>query len=446
MRSDLFTRILALLLITCTLLSCLVLTTSAQGALPEPPELEGVSAAYFYNITAQKSMCELNSDEPVNTSTSAKILMGLVACEMLGDKLDHKITVTSKMLSEVDGISYGFLAGEEVSAVDLLYAAICGSYNDAAYIIAHAISGSTQGFVTLMNSRARELGAIHTAYTNPIGYPDNAAMLTTASDTARIALAAHKNNLYMQICSSTSHVMSPTNAQDERVITTRNSLLYPNTGTYYNKHCSGMNSGYSGELGGWSVVTVASVNGQDYLCVILGGTESDGGDHYAYRAVNKLISWVGNEYQTYKVYSKGTHIGDIKVELTGSDSGTVGYEVAEDVSIYIPTNSEYYNNKVTRSIELVSNSLKAPVKKGDRVGIMKIYYDGECVAKCDLVLSDSRHNNAILSAIDAVADYTQSRAFVITLITLIILLPSVIIFIKMKNRRGSHRNGRIFRG
>lgn len=422
---------LAFILCTCLLLPCFFTLTHAEDiGLPEPPELEGVAAVYFYNITSDKLIKAENETVELNTSTSAKVMMGLLACEKLGDRLHDHIQVTKEMLSGVSGVQYGFMTGQSVLISDLLYAAICGSYNDAAYIVAYAVSGNVENFVTLMNKRAHELGATKTYYTNPIGYPDNASMVTTASDTAKIALAAYENPLYMEICSAYKLQTS-----EGDYIYNRNYLVCSHSNAdYYNKNCLGMNAGYSGEAGGWSVITVAADGDQKYLCVVLGGEESPSGKIYAYLEANKLIRWALSKYKTVTLFKKGKEIGLIEIGLTGSNN-QASYVTAADLNVYLPEEVTYHEGLLTSKVQLYYDKVNAPVEAGHKVGELRIYYDGDCVGKCDLVLTESYKQNPILAAINKVGEYTKSRAFVITLIAAVVLIPCAIIFVRSRFSR-----------
>jgi beta-lactamase class A len=114
---------------------------------PQPSfETDGKSAC-VYDVTHSQFIYKKNADEVLNTSTSAKIMMGLIACEQLADRLNEKITVTEKMISGVGGYSMKLKVGETVTVKDLLYGAICASYNDAAYVLASVCGGSADGFV-----------------------------------------------------------------------------------------------------------------------------------------------------------------------------------------------------------------------------------------------------------------------------------------------------------
>lgn len=404
---------------------------------PHPSfETDGKSAC-VYDVTHSQFIYKKNADEVLNTSTSAKIMMGLIASEQLADRLNEKITVTEKMISGVGGYSMKLKVGETVTVKDLLYGAICASYNDAAYVLAHVVSDSTGDFVSLMNDRARELGATQTSYTNPLGYPDNSAMVTTLNDTLKIATAAYHNELYMKICSAVSHGVPSTNMSDARFFYNRNYLLSADYQyNYYNKKCSGMNAGISGEAGGWSIVTVAHDDGADLICIVLGGTEDENGIN-AYDTVNKLVNWACYEYDMHTIFDVGSDIGTVNVGLTAFGTEKAVYTAAEKVDVYIPTHS---HPSITYRLELTEDELNAPLNAGDIIGNVSIYCNGQLVATSPVAIKQSYEVNGVMVVIDAIGDYTKSRAFIITLVAFIILLPTAFIWRSRKTqKRGGYR-------
>ena len=430
-KSHLAVLLAVLTLITIIASSLFALTASAADN-PTPPEVENAEAACLYDKTHGKALVMKNADVKLNTSTSAKVMMGLVACEMLSNRLDEAVTVTEDMLRGADGYSMKLKAGESIKIRDLLYGAICSSYNDAAYVLASVCSGSSQSFVAKMNEKAKSLGAAATTYTNPIGYPDNDAMVTTLSDTLKIALAASENQLYMEISSAKGYTADATNMSSKREMTNRNKLL---VGSYFNSKCSGMNAGISGEAGGWSIVTLAKDDGAEYICIVLGGKESeDGSEVYAYDTANTLINWACSTYNNHKLFEKGHPLGEVEIKMTALGSKKVAYSTATDCEVYIPNHS---NPNVTYKIEYIKDKLTAPVKAGEKIGTARIYCNGELAGECDVVLNEDCEANAVLKIINLLGDYTTSRPFIITLICFVILLPTSLLIYRRKN---SHRS------
>ncbi len=428
-------RALSLALFACVIISSFFIFFASASDTQAPPTAEHCRAACLYDKTNGRFLVMENTDTPLNTSTSAKVTMGLVACEILSERLEEYVTLTDAMLQGASGYSMGLKVGESIKIIDLLYGAICGSYNDAGYAIASICAGSAQGFVDKMNDRARALGATATLYTNPLGYPDNASMLTTLSDTLKIALAASDNELYMEICSAKKHEVEATNLSSERTVYNRNYLVSSrSTQVYYNSLCFGMNAGISGEAGGWSIITLARDDGAEYICIILGGEESeDGSEIYAYKTANTLINWACDTYNLHKVFDKGQVLGQAEVHLTALGSQKVDYATAGELSVYIPDHS---NPDISYNVKYNKDKLEAPINAGEVIGNVTVYCNGERVGVCDIVLVEDCESNALISLINTIGSYTKSRAFIATLICFVILLPAVLIF---KNKRSSKR-------
>lgn len=63
---------------------------------------------------------------------------------------------------------------EEIFSVEnLLYGLLLSSGNDAAIVLAEAVSGNVNDFVTLMNTKAKEIGCLNTHFSNPHGFYDD---------------------------------------------------------------------------------------------------------------------------------------------------------------------------------------------------------------------------------------------------------------------------------
>lgn len=413
----------ALLIIFTTLISVFsIVPVSAEGA-PEKPQISGCEALLLYDKTHEKYVIEENAGAILNTSTSAKVAMGLIACEELGKRLDETVTVTGEMLSEASGSQIGLKVGEVINIRDLLYHAICGSYNDAAYVIAHVVGGSSQGFVEMMNLRVREIGTKNTTYVNPLGYPDSEGMATTAYDVLKIALAASENKLYMEISSAISY-----NTASGLHKYNRNHLISSSQYIqYHNSRCFGMNAGYSGAKGGWSIVTLIrdkeKIGGDvDYICVLLGGKESeDGSAIYAFEDVNRVANWACNSFENKTVFPKGRELGKAKIALTMG--GDVAYETASELVAYVPKGGGTVSWK-----PVFNDNLRAPLKAGDVIGKAVATLDGERVGECDIVLTEDCEANGVMKIIDLLGQYTKSRAFIASVIFFVVAMIAVFVY------------------
>ena len=422
----------AIILIMALMLPCIL--TSSAAEKPTDADFWGAQSVILYNVSDGISLIKYNADKVLNTSTSAKIMTGLILCEKLQNSLDMTVEISSEMLASVSGMRANppLEAGEIISVRDLLYGAICGSYNDAAYVLAIYSAGSTAEFVSLMNQKAKSLGAENTSYTNPLGYPDNDGMVTTGEDALKIAIAAYNNPLYMEIASASTYQAASSNIGTIRQIKNKVSLV--NKANSYR----GMNAGYSGEAGGWSVITSFEDEGHSYISIVLGGGESaDGSTVYAYEITKQNAAWASAEYSDVTLYKAGDVIGKTKVNLTALPTNNAPYVAKTDFKAYIPKDAV---DKLEYEIIPSLDGLKAPIKEGETIGTIKAIYEGKVVGECEIAMTKDYDKNPIVSGVQDLFEYTQSRAF---LITVIIAVVSILIYVISSRFRRLHYNSKM---
>ena len=440
MKRKIFTR--ALLLILTLIISSLAFLPIFAIDAPDKEDFNGAKAVYMYNVTHGHVVFDYNSKIKLNTSTSAKIIMGMLLCDALKDKLNDKITITSEMLDGVTGscMKPNLTVGEIISIDALLYGAICGSYNDAASALAHVAFGDKSELVAQMNKKAAELGAADTHYTNILGYPDNSEMLTTANDVFKIALVAYKNELYMKYSSAEKYTCDQTNKSEKRYIYNRNSLINPNSNSgYYNPSCIGMNAGYSGDDGLWSVVTTIKDEDVEYITVILGGRESDDETKiYAYEIANMLADYVCDEYNYVTVYKQGQEVGMTTVGLTALNTDNAPYLAASDLRVYVPYSVDPKND-IEYKVQYINDEINAPIEAGTKIGVVQAIYNGKVIGEVDLVLKESYEKNGVMAFIQTLYEYTRSRAFIFAIVFFPVSFVCTLVFIKLRSHNFDRR-------
>ena len=109
--------------------------------------------------------------QKVYPASITKIMTAMLALKY--GNMDDVVTITQENLNLEEGSQVcGFWAGDQVTMDQLLHCLLVYSGNDAAAAIAEHVGGSTDGFVEMMNSYARELGCTGTHFTNPHGLQD----------------------------------------------------------------------------------------------------------------------------------------------------------------------------------------------------------------------------------------------------------------------------------
>ena len=422
---------LCLILTLSTLMTVAILPASAE----EAPASTDVGVVLLLNLENNLVLYEKEADTNVYPSSSVKIMMGLLACRALYSRLNETVTVSSAMVAGVTGRSLHLADGEKLSVRDLLYAAICGGYNDAAAVVACLSSGSVAAFVEDMNEEAERLGALHTRYTNPTGLHDP-AMCTTARDVSIIAREAYKNELYMLISSSRTYTIPATNVSEERLFTNRNALISDSSQNYYNGYCAGMNAGMTDE-GGWCVVTVCERGGASNLCIILRGLDVGAGELIpAYVQTNRLLTWANRNYGYRTVLSAGDTLERMKVGMTGVSKSKADVVVAEDLKIYLPADLDV-EGQLEYNLILDGDGLTAPLTAGDIVGTVTVSYRDRIVGKAPLTVTEDFKPSGFLKFLQAFKGYLMGRAFWLTLpIFAFLLLPYLYITGSSRGRYG----------
>ncbi len=431
MRGKATKKVFALLALL-SLLFSFCLPVSAVEPLPDLSKAKGV---YLWNAEYDRVIVS-KSDGVIYPASMTKIMTGLVAIDLIGDRLDEKVTVTAEMLADKKGTSMQLSVGEVVTFRDLLYGAICGGFNDAAGALAVASAGSSHAFVAKMNEKAASLGAKNTHYTNPTGWHDS-RMVTTLEDTVLVAKAAMKNELYVTVSSAPSYVIDGTNLSDKFTVHNRNGLIGSHYAFgYYNRRAKGLIAGMTDE-GGHCVATFFEDSGLTYLCIVMGAGQTEDTIH-SYAIANSLISHVVYYYGALDVIKAGSTVTSVPVRLAVSVTGDEHYMLDCTVPLNVSVLTPYDRNSL-ENIELrpylFSDDLTAPIKNGDVVGGVDIFVDGVLRGNADLCAAEDVEANTILSAMDSAKRILLSRAFVIFVIVFLILLALYFFFFELNTLR-----------
>ncbi len=440
MKSKVILRTVSLLLLF--LLTLLApLPVSASSYTEGLPDISEAKTVYFENLESGRVIAKKDGGGAIAPASTVKLMTALIALEHFEGKEDTLIEISDDMLKETAGTSMELSHGDRLSAIDLIYATLCGGFNDAAYALAAVIGGSVSGFVTLMNRKAIELGAKNTIYANPTGY-DAAAAATTLRDTITVAKAAMNNPRLMEISSSVSRKIVFMNEREPFTVHNRNGLI----GEHYfkgysNPYASGMISGNT-DMGGWCVVTKITINKANYLCVIMGATETNSVIN-SYKITNELTYFARTSLGFTTVMKKGTHICDVDIEFALSSSRaknqtTVSASLGEDATLFIPRNVS--DGEITKKYYLYEDILEAPVFEGDRIGSVDFYYNGELLKTVPLIIDEDIDENRLLIKLHKIKSAILSRTSAISFALFVLFtLAWFLAFDKKKRRKAAKK-------
>ena len=158
-------RLLSVLL--CLALLSGLLTTFASAADSGSAILDemdvNAKAAVLVDPDTGEILYEKNAHAHNYPASITKVMTCLLTLEAVdrGElSLEQTVTASSALHTGIgEGASTADIKeGEQIRIIDLLYAALIPSANEACNVMAEAVSGDVASFVELMNTRAAELG------------------------------------------------------------------------------------------------------------------------------------------------------------------------------------------------------------------------------------------------------------------------------------------------
>jgi len=383
------------------------------------PKAAGISSRYIavYNVRNGRFVFSQDADSRTAPGATAKIMTGILALEHFDGRLDTVVTVSAAALRGLEGSSVlGLKTGEEIPVRDLLYALLVAGANDAANVLAIETAGSITNFVSLMNRKAKELGADSTLYLNATGLDSTA--YTTASDTAKIAAYAYENAAFMKMCSTRAYTVAATNKNAEVTVYTKNMLL-SNQSEYYSKDAKGISAGNT-EKAGYCIVSAIDKGAYPYICVAIGSEKDAAGKIGGYADVRGLLEWANGNFSERKILDESAIICELPVQA-GRDADHV--LVVPSASVYAFLDVDVGTEEIRLSYELDRNTLRAPVEKGAAVGAAVLLLDGNPIGSVSLVTKSSVKKSAWRGFWADFGDMLKSRTFLIcALITIVLFI------------------------
>jgi len=426
----------ATLRIICLLVSLLLLLCtlpfSSSAAEITPPSMEEATAVYLKHLESDLVVASKSENFIVGAGSTVKIMSGLLLCEKLNTHTQESITITEELYEAVPknhGRSLKLAIDETTTIEQLLWAAICGSYNDAYYILAAIASGSVENFKAEMNTRAATMGLKNTVFEDVTGIIDGSR--TTATEIAQLALVAYQNPYYMTICDAV--YFDYDSSHKSQTISNNNKLVSQ-------EKYIGMSAG-SATRDGNCVVTLAKQNDQTYVCVVMGGKEIDGIE-FGYRITNRVVDWVFNTYTYMQILTPDTKICSLDVTVSDTAS-SVDVVVKDALYAYLPKGLEL-GKDVVYSIRLTETELEAPVIKDQFVGYVAVLYKGRVLGSAPLYTAGEASRSSIGNGLGAIRSWLENRAVIAGIIFFVVGTTAYIIVEYILQRRRHNRWDRYF--
>jgi len=322
-----------------------------------------------------KILFEKNANVRIYPASMTKIMTSIVTFDLLkkGEtSLDEMITISEKAwrMSQSGYSSMFIMLNDQVSIEDLLKGIIIVSGNDACVALAEGLSGTEEDFVLLMNEKAIEIGLENTNFSNSSGIsdPDNYSTVGDIIKMSRYMIANYPE--YYTYFKETTFTWDRTGG-DPITQGNRNPLLYKNIGA------DGIKTGFL-TVEQYSLASSAKINERRIIAVGSGFKTKNSRS----RESAKILNWGFKKFDTVVITKKDDIFMDLNVWL--GKKNKVGAIPSEDFYLTIPKRKK----SLVKSILEYEGPIKAPIKKGDKLALLKVYVSDELVKEIDLLASE----------------------------------------------------------
>ncbi len=329
--------------------------------------------AFLVDSRSGKAYYDKRADELMAPASMSKIMTMIVVFEMLkkgvlseDDEFEISVNAWRKGGAPSGSSTMYAKPGERIRLGTLIRAVIIASANDAAIAIAEGIAGSEEAFAELMNKRARELGLKKSTFANATGLPDPRHRMTARelAQLTRYLIEVFPD--YYKIFSEREFEWNGIKQYN------RDPLLgkYPGA--------DGVKTGHTKESG-YGMVASAVRDGRR-LIAVLNGMKSK---RERAAETRKILDWGFRQFRPVVLYGPGETVGHARVWGGVKDSVPL---VARDT---IQTRLSDEERRVADAELVYSGPLRAPVRRGDKVGLLRIRVDGRTVVTFPLYAGET---------------------------------------------------------
>ena len=315
---------------------------------------------------------EKNAHEKLPPASVTKIMTLLLIFDAISQgKIHLDDTVTTSEHAASMGGSQVFLEAGEPQSVDTMIKCISvASANDASVAMAEYVAGTEPLFVEMMNERAKGLGMNDTHFVNCCGL-DTEGHVTSAYDIA--LMSRELITKYPQIHNySTIWMENITHATkrgtEEFGLTNTNKLIrqYP--------YATGLKTG-STSLAKFCVSATAEKDGIELIAVIMAAPDPKG----RFADATALLNY---GYAKCTLYRDIDELPQVTVPVRGGVEEEAAGEYAGSFSYLSTTGQDLTDMKKKW---YAKTEVEAPVEKGQQIGKLVYYLDGQELGKIEIV-------------------------------------------------------------
>lgn len=312
-------------------------------------------AALLLEASTGEIIFSKNLHEKLEPASLTKMMSMLLIVEAIDKSVLswNQVVTVSAHASSMGGSQILLETNERMTVEDLFKGIAIASGNDAVVALAEKIAGTEENFVSLMNKRAKELGLTNTVFKNSHGLTTE-GHYTTANDLAKIALELVKHEEIFKYTSLyESYLRENTNRRLWLVNTNKLVRFYDGV--------DGLKTGYT-KTAGYCLVATAKKNNMRILAIVLDEPSSE----LRNKEASEMLDYAYAQYELGTAINTDKVLKKAKVEKGYKDE----VEIVPSKKVTFLKNKMDEDPKIDLTIDV--NNIKAPIKKGDKVGTMKV--------------------------------------------------------------------------
>lgn len=352
-------RVISLILVLSFVLSFPICANAEEN------KKSNVKSSILMSLDTGDVIKQNNAYEHLSPASVTKLMSILLILEAIDSgkiKLTDEVTATENAVSK-GGSQIWLEVGEKMTVNDLFKAVVIASANDACTLLGEYVAGSDSAFVDMMNKRVETLGLKNSHFENCTGLDDEVTNhYSCAYDLAVIAKEVMKHKLILKY--STVWLDSLRNGKTE----------LNNTNKMINKYngMTGLKTGTTSNAG-FCLCATATRDGISFVSVVLGAQTSD--ERFA--LTQELLDYGFANYKLDNIKIDNSKLKTVKVKNGIDKSITPKCELNK--KLLLPKNSD----KITYEYSFL-DEVKAPVKKGDKLGIITVYCGNKKISSIEL--------------------------------------------------------------
>ena len=315
-----------------------------------------------------KIIFEKEINKEVSVASMTKMVAQIIILEEI--KAKHikwdDIATVSKNASDMGGSQIYLEQGEKITLEDLMKGISVASGNDATVAMAEYISGSEEKFVKRMNEKVKDLGLVHTHFTNCTGL-DEKNHYSSAYDMAMIARELVVNYPEILKFSSIYEDYLRENTNKKFWLVNTNKLIAGYEGT------DGLKTGHTDDAG-YCLAATTKRNNVRLIAIVLGEKESK----IRNKETMELLDYGFNNIKVKTLKKKGVLI-DRRI-VNKADKNYVDIILKEDLNVVEDLED---NNKYKYEIEI--DNINVPLSANTPIGEIIVKNNSKVIAKEELI-------------------------------------------------------------